>query len=58
MPTRNHRAHGVPMQADGMLVALLAFAVVALVIGPAIWSRRQFRRDAALAVLERLLRHR
>jgi hypothetical protein len=41
-----------------MLVALLAFAAVALVIGPAIWSRKQFRRDAALTVLERVLRHR
>jgi hypothetical protein len=42
----------------GILVALLVFAAVALVVGPAIWSRKQFRRDAALAVLECLLRHR
>jgi hypothetical protein len=42
----------------GMLAVLLAVGTVALVVGPAIWSRKQFRRDAALAVLERLLRQR
>ena len=35
----------VPHSAVGMLVAIM--------VGPAIWSRKQFRRDAALAVLER-----
>jgi hypothetical protein len=42
--------------AFGLLI--LAAAVVAVVVGPAVWSKKKQRRDAALAVLDRLFRYR
>jgi hypothetical protein len=40
-----------------MLIVLVA-AALAVVVCPAVWSRKKFRREAALAVLDRLLRRR
>ena len=37
------------------LVGLVTVGILALVIWPAVWSRKKFRRDAALAVLSRIL---
>jgi hypothetical protein len=36
------------------LTTLVVLVVVGAVVSPAIWSRRKHRRDAALAVLERI----
>jgi hypothetical protein len=36
---------------------ILAVAVLAVVVVPAVWSRKKHRRDAALAVLDRLFRY-
>jgi hypothetical protein len=33
-------------------------AVLAIVVWPAVWAKKKSRRDAALAVLDRVLRHR
>jgi Flp pilus assembly protein TadB len=41
-----------------MVIALIAVVFAALVIFPAVWSRKPARRKAALAVLDRLLRWR
>jgi hypothetical protein len=37
------------------LVGLVTVGILVLVIWPAVWSRKKFRRDAALAVLSRIL---
>jgi hypothetical protein len=47
--------HTTMALASILIVLAVALAVV---ICPAIWSRKKFRRDAALAVLDRLLRQR
>jgi hypothetical protein len=43
-----------------LLLGLLAvvMAVLVIVIGPAVWSKNEERRDAALAVLDCLFRYR
>jgi hypothetical protein len=43
-----------------VLLGLLAVvaAVLLVVVGPAVWSKKKQRRDAALAVLDRLFRYR
>jgi hypothetical protein len=41
-----------------LVIALIAVFFAALIIVPAVWSRRSYRRKAALAVLERLIRWR
>jgi hypothetical protein len=41
-----------------LVISLIAVLLAAGVVLPAIWSRKGFRRRAALAVLERLIRWR
>jgi hypothetical protein len=41
-----------------LVIVLIAVLFVAMVIFPAVWSRKSYRRKAALAVLERLIRWR
>jgi hypothetical protein len=41
-----------------LVIALLVAVVVVLVLLPAVWSRKRYRREAALAVLDRLIRWR
>ena len=47
--------------AKSVSVLLRLLAVVAtvllVVVGPAVWSKKKHRRDAALAVLDRLFRY-
>jgi hypothetical protein len=47
-------------KSTGLLLAggflAVAVAVLAIVVGAAVWSRNKDRRDAALAVLDRLFR--
>jgi VIT1/CCC1 family predicted Fe2+/Mn2+ transporter len=39
------------------LAALLGLAVLLIVVYPAVWSRDEVRRKAALEVLKRIVRH-
>lgn len=51
---------GSAVSSHGVLLAVLlvAVALVTVVIFPAVWSRKSYRRKAALEVLERLIRWR
>ncbi len=41
-----------------LVIALVAILFAAMVIFPAVWSRKSYRRKAALAVLDRIIRWR
>ena len=47
--------HGSTGQ-DMAWVAVVILVLVVVVVAPAVWSLRKCRRDAALAVLDRLMR--
>lgn len=40
----------------GSLLGLTVLIIILIVVYPAVWSKRETRRDAALAVLDRIFR--
>jgi hypothetical protein len=42
----------------GLMMGLTPLTMIVVVVCPAVWSRKKSRRDAALAVLDRLYRRR
>jgi hypothetical protein len=48
----------VLVSAAAGLLGLVVVAVLAVVVWPAVWSRKKSRRDAALTVLDHILRFR
>ena len=41
-----------------VLLGVTVIAVLAIIVWPAVWAKKKSRRDAALAVLDRILGHR
>lgn len=48
----------VPVLLVAGLLGLVVVALFVVVVCPAVWSRKKLRRDAALRVLERIVRFR